>query len=75
MFYVRRPQDAETFKATLALNVSTKFSDWIQPDLLRMEEGDIRELLIKKYQVEYKDVERRTPIGIMVMKQAQKSPC
>lgn len=59
MHYVRVPGEAETFIATLSLDVSTKFADWIQPDLLVLEQSDLRELVIHKYTIEEKEEEIR----------------
>ena len=36
-FYVRRPDEKATYIAKLDIQISTKFSDWIEPDLLKIE--------------------------------------
>jgi Domain of unknown function (DUF4340) len=54
--YVRRPDEQETYLARIELNVSTKFSDWIEPDLLKLDAGDLRKLAIHNYEVRQKRV-------------------
>ena len=36
-FYVRRPDEKATYIAKLDIQISTKFADWIEPDLLKIE--------------------------------------
>lgn len=40
-YYVRRPDESETYLAKLDLDLSTKFSDWIQRDLLKLNASDV----------------------------------
>lgn len=51
LYYVRRPDEEQTYLARVELNVSTKFSDWIEPDLLKLDANDVRDVLIDNYQV------------------------
>jgi hypothetical protein len=51
LHYVRRPDEQETYLARIELNVSTKFSDWIEPDLLKLEADNLRKLEIHNYDV------------------------
>lgn len=41
IYYVRRPKEPETYMVQLDLDVSTKFADWIEPDLLKIQRDDI----------------------------------
>ena len=50
-YYVRVPGEKETYKTKIDIDLSTKFSDWIEPDLLKLEKGDIRKLEIDNYQL------------------------
>ena len=49
LHYVRRADEAETFTAELSIDISTRFTDWIKPDLLMMNSGDLKELVIEDY--------------------------
>lgn len=51
-FHVRRADEDRTYRVTLDLDVSTKFADWIEPDLLDFRRGDIRELVIDRYSID-----------------------
>lgn len=47
--YVRRPDETETYIAEISLDVSTKFSEWIEPDLLKLDLQNVRTLKIDNY--------------------------
>lgn len=51
LYYVRRPDEEETYLARIDLNISTRFSDWIEPDLLKLKAGDVRQIVIDNYRV------------------------
>ena len=40
-YYVRRADEREVYRAKLHLDVSTKFADWVEPDLLRLNRYDL----------------------------------
>lgn len=48
-FYVRRPDKKQTYVAELEIDLSTNFTDWIQPDLLKVESDDIKQVYLNKY--------------------------
>ena len=53
--YVRLPGQKRTYVARVAgLNVSTRFEDWIERDLLEVERDDIDQILIRNYTVDPK---------------------
>ncbi len=52
IFYVRRPDEPQTYRAKVSLDVSTKFADWIEPDLLKLEGTRLRTISIDKHSVE-----------------------
>jgi len=52
MYYVRRPKEKETYRTRLEIDLSTKFSDWIEADLLKIQSGDLREVVINKYSID-----------------------
>ena len=45
-YYVRRPDEKATYIAKLDIQVSTKFADWIEPDLLKIEGSRLNEIAI-----------------------------
>ncbi len=59
-FYVRRPDEQQTYKVKLDIDLSTRFSDWIVPDLLRLDRNKLRRILIDNYSLEE---ERNSPLG------------
>ena len=48
-FYVRHPEEDDVYMAKLDINLSTKFSDWIDTDLFAFNNGDILRLRINDY--------------------------
>ena len=51
-YYVRHPGELQTYKVALELDLSTKFSDWIRPDLLDLEGAEIKRMDIDNYELE-----------------------
>lgn len=51
-FYIRRADDSQTFRVSLNIDLSTKFSDWIDPDLLRINRPDVTQISINNYKIE-----------------------
>jgi hypothetical protein len=45
-YYVRKPNDNTTYVAKLELDLSTKFSDWVETDLLKLNREDLQEVVI-----------------------------
>lgn len=48
--YVRRADEEETYIATIELDISTKFSEWIEPDLLKLNPENVRTLKLDNYE-------------------------
>ncbi|MFO0917855.1 MAG: DUF4340 domain-containing protein [Planctomycetaceae bacterium] len=48
-YYVRRPDEKQTFKAKVQLDLSTKFTDWIESDVLNLDGMKLTELDILKH--------------------------
>jgi len=44
LYYVRRPDEKETYKARLNVKISTNFSDWIDQDLLKVGDANFQDL-------------------------------
>ncbi|MBL8812946.1 MAG: DUF4340 domain-containing protein, partial [Planctomycetaceae bacterium] len=51
-FYVRQPEKNNTFIAKLDVELSTKFADWIEPDLLKVSQNDVRHVIVDRYSVD-----------------------
>lgn len=51
-FYVRQPEKNNTFIATLDVELSTKFADWIEPDLLKVSQNDVRHVVVDRYTID-----------------------
>lgn len=59
-YYVRRPDENATYAAKIQLDLSTKFTDWIEPDLLKLDANRLTEIDIDNYSI---DTERGRIIG------------
>ncbi|QDU79539.1 hypothetical protein Pla110_12500 [Polystyrenella longa] len=51
-FYVRQPDEKETYKVRLDIDLSTKFSDWVDQDLLKISQSDLRDIELNRYSVD-----------------------
>ena len=49
-FYVRHPDEDEVYVATLDIDLSTKFTDWIETDLLDINNWDVVNVALNDYQ-------------------------
>ena len=48
-YYVRDPDEDAVYLATLSIDLSTKFEDWIDTDLLHISQSDLVQLTINDY--------------------------
>lgn len=48
-YYVRHPEEDEVYIAKLDIDLSTKFTDWIETDLLDVDSWDVREIVANNY--------------------------
>lgn len=51
-YYVRKPDEKLTYIAELEIDLSTKFSDWIEPDLLKLDQNKLRKINVRDYSVD-----------------------
>lgn len=51
-YYVRKPDEDATFVAKLDLSLSTKFSEWVETDLLKLNRDDLKEMVIDNYSID-----------------------
>jgi hypothetical protein len=59
-FYLRRPDEDVTYTAKIELDLSTKFADWIEPDLLQIEAFRLTGMTVDNYSV---DLDRGQIVG------------
>src|SRR5262249_27529556 len=45
-------KEDQTYTAKVSIDVSTKFSDWIEPDLLKVDASKLRSVVIDKHSIE-----------------------
>jgi len=60
VYYVRVPDENETYLATLKIDLSTKFGDWIEPDLLQLDANTLTKVIVHKYSI---DAAKRALVG------------
>lgn len=51
-YYVREPDKNTTYIAEVDSNLSAKFSDWIEPDLLKVSQNELVSLTVDNYSVD-----------------------
>ena len=52
-YYVRKADDAQVYRAELSgLQISTKFADWIEPDLLKLDRNKLSQMIVDKYHID-----------------------
>lgn len=52
VYYVRRPDEKQTYLAKLDIDLSTKFADWIEADVLKLDRDKLTEIVVNKYSIE-----------------------
>ena len=60
-YFVRKADENQVYKVKLNLDLSAKFSDWIDPDLLRVETDELTRINIDNYEIEE---DRSNPLGM-----------
>jgi hypothetical protein len=53
-FYIRRPDEKVTYTAKISLDLSTKFADWIEPDLLKIDSFKLTGVTVDNYSIDLK---------------------
>lgn len=51
-FYVRKPGEDATYVAKLEIDLSTKFKDWVETDLLKLNRDDLNEIVLDNYSID-----------------------
>ncbi len=49
--FVRVPGQKRVYAVRMDIDISTKFSDWIESDLLKVNKNDIRQVVLKDYSI------------------------
>lgn len=53
IYYVRKADENRVYRAELTgLKVSTKFADWIEPDLLKLDPSKLVQMVIDRYRID-----------------------
>ncbi len=59
-YYIRKPTEDATYEAKVELQLSTKFADWIEPDLLKLDGTKLTNIIVDNYSV---DTEKGRIVG------------
>lgn len=51
-YYVRQPSQKSVYISKLNIDLSTKFSDWIETNLLNLGTGQLRDIVVNKYSID-----------------------
>ncbi|RLS58089.1 MAG: DUF4340 domain-containing protein [Planctomycetota bacterium] len=51
-YYVRRADEERFYLSELKIELSTKFGDWIEPDLLDLRRDDVKAIVLDRYSVD-----------------------
>ncbi len=60
-YYVRAPGEKETYKVKLNVSLSTKFGDWIETDLLRLDSDKLVEITINEHAIDRSELKYSEP--------------
>lgn len=70
-YYVRHPEKDDVYICSMTIDLSTKFSDWIDTDLLHINtQSDITQLAINDYSFDGREV---TPVETTILKREKSS--
>jgi len=62
VYYLRKADEPRYYRANLGkFNISTKFSEWIEPDLLQVSAPDIKEIKVNRYKIDLATGEQTEP--------------
>lgn len=50
-YYIREPEKNTTYVAEMQVDLSAKFADWIEPDLLKVNQNDIVQVTVDNYSI------------------------
>lgn len=53
-YYIRNPAEKSVYMAKLNIDLSTKFADWIESDLLQLQGENLSEIVVNKYSIDKK---------------------
>lgn len=51
-YYVRKPEEKSTYVAKIDIDLSTKFADWVETDLLKLDRDDLRVVSMNNYSID-----------------------
>lgn len=62
VYYLRKADEARYYRANLGkFNISTKFAEWIEPDLLQIERSQVEEINVNRYKIDLTTGEQTEP--------------
>lgn len=62
VYYIRKADEARYYRANLGkFNISTKFAEWIEPDLLQIERSQVEEISVNRYKIDLTTGEQTEP--------------
>ena len=73
-FFVRVPGEKETYRTSLKIDLSTRFCDWIHPDLLNLKTNDLRTIQFDNYRLEKRAVVRQGEMETQTVRVNSDSP-
>jgi len=51
-YYIRKPGEDFTYVAKVTIDLSTRFADWVETDLLKIDKNDLNEIVVNNYKAE-----------------------
>src|SRR5579872_3650281 len=51
-YFVRMPGEDSTYVAKIDIDLSTKFADWVETDLLKLNRDDLNEIVVNNYSID-----------------------
>ena len=73
LYYVRKPGDNAVWLSELSIDISTNFSDWINPDLLGVTSADVRSISIKRYSIDEEKATIKSAEGSLLTRTSDSS--
>ncbi|AMV16661.1 DUF4340 domain-containing protein [Planctomyces sp. SH-PL14] len=62
VYYIRKADEPRYYRANLGkFNISTKFAEWIEPDLLQIERSQVEEISVNRYKIDLTTGEQTEP--------------
>ena len=63
---MRVPDQNRVYAARIDVNISTRFNDWIETNLLGVERDDVKHIVLDEYQIDERTLDVRRGRGFIV---------